>query len=102
MNDWWKEFWSGSNAKVNSWTVIGLAIAAPFAALSFAALVYHIFYLGKGLDSPAVQLLTVCLGASTGGMGASLFSRTTTMTSSFTNSVLRQEGPKRTIKKAPE
>lgn len=101
-SEFWREFFSGSNVRVNTWTVVGIVIAAPFAGLAFVALIYHIFILGKGLDSPSVQLLIATLGVSGGGLGASLFSRTTMMSPPFTGPVMRQEGPQRTIRKAPD
>lgn len=57
--------------------VIGVVLAAPVACISFLALMYDIFYLGKGLTGSAVQLLLGLLTAATGGLGVSMFSRTT-------------------------
>jgi hypothetical protein len=73
----WREFFSGDNSKVNTMAVISIVLAAPVVLLSSAALIYHIFILKKGLDSPSVQLLIAMLTAATGGLGASLFSRST-------------------------
>jgi hypothetical protein len=71
-----KEFLSGDNSKVNSMAVISMLLAAPIVTIAAAALLYHIFYLHKGLDSPSVQLLIALITAATGGLGASMFSRT--------------------------
>jgi hypothetical protein len=77
LKSFWAEFFSGNNAKINSMAVISLLIAAPVVLLASAALIYHIFLLHKGLDSPSVQLLVAMLTAATGGLGASMFSRST-------------------------
>ena len=73
----WTEFFSGDNSKVNTMAVVCIVLAAPVVVLASAALVYHIFMLHKGLDSPSVQLLIAMLTAATGGLGASMFSRST-------------------------
>jgi hypothetical protein len=74
---WWREFFSGDNSKVNSMTVLSLVIAAPVVLLAGLALVYHIFYLHKGLDSPSVQLFIALITAATGGLGASMYAKST-------------------------
>jgi hypothetical protein len=71
----WADFFSGDNSRVNTMAVLAVALAAPFALLSLVALAYHIFLLKRGLDSPAVQLFSIMVGAATGGLGLSMFSR---------------------------
>jgi hypothetical protein len=73
----WKEFFSGDNSKVNTMAVVSIFLAAPIVTLSLVALVYHIFYLHKGLDSPSVQLLVALITASTGGLAGSMYARST-------------------------
>ncbi len=63
----WREFFSSSNEKVNSPTVIASVLAAPIMLLAMAILIYHSFILGKGLDSNVVTLILGLLGG--GGIG---------------------------------
>ncbi len=75
----WREFLSGNNDLVNSPTVIitalGFVLAAPVMGLSYAAVYHHVWTLKKGLDGPTVNLLLGMLGAATGTLGASMFSK---------------------------
>jgi len=73
----WKEFFSRDNSVVNTMAVIALVISAPIVALSCAALIYDIFYLGHGLKDPSVRLLMALITASTGGLAVSQFSSRT-------------------------
>lgn len=63
----WREFFSSSNEKVNSPTVIASLLAVPIMLLAMAILIYHSFILGKGLDSNVVNLILGLLGG--GGIG---------------------------------
>ena len=79
MKGFWHHLWSGSNEIVNTPAVLAVALATPVIVLSSATVIFHVFYLRKGLDGPSVQLLLGMLGAATGGivaMGASAFSKT--------------------------
>lgn len=71
----WRELWSGDNSKVNTMAVFAAFLAGPIVLLAIAAIIFHVFIKGKGLDSPTVQLFLGLLGAATGGLGASMFSR---------------------------
>lgn len=73
----WKEFFSRDNSVVSTMVVIALVISAPIVALSCAALVYDIFYLGHGLKDPSVKLLIALITTSTGGLAVSQFSKRT-------------------------
>ena len=73
----WKEFFSRDNSVVSTMAVISLVISAPIVALSCAALIYDIFYLGHGLKDPSVKLLIALITASTGGLAVSQFSKRT-------------------------
>ena len=75
----WRELFSRSNVWVSTMAFISLMIAAPFAAVSFGALIYDIFLLGHGLkgNDAAVYLLLGLISASTGGLAASQFSKRT-------------------------
>ncbi len=58
-----------------------LLLATPVATLSMGIILYTVFWRGRPLDGPMVQLLLGLLGAATGGFGVSMFSRTTTFMS---------------------
>ena len=75
--NWWHEFFSGDNSKVNTMAVLSVILAAPIVLLASLALTYHIFYLHKGLDSSSVQLFVALITASTGGLGVSMYARST-------------------------
>ena len=81
MKNWrrgfWREFISRDNSVVNTMAVIALVISAPIVALSCAALVYDIFWLGHGLKDTSVKLLIALISASTGGLAVSQFSKRT-------------------------
>lgn len=81
MSKWgrgfWKELFSRDNSVVSTMAVIALVISAPIVALSCAALIYDIFYLGHGLKDPSVKLLIALITASTGGLAVSQFSKRT-------------------------
>jgi len=66
----WKEFVSGDNTRVNTPTVIATILTIPVIILALAALVFHIFILGRGLDSQAVALILGLMGG--GGLGYGL------------------------------
>ena len=72
-----QEFLSRDNSVVNTMAVIALVISAPIVALSCAALIYDIFWLGHGLKDPSVKLLIALITASTGGLAVSQFSKRT-------------------------
>ncbi len=95
----WREFFSGDNSRVNTMAVVAIFLAAPFALLSWAALLYHIFWLKKGLDSPAVQLFSVMVGAATGGLGLSMFSRT--IMGGWGGQGQEPDGPKKRLRPPP-
>ncbi len=75
----WREFIGGNNDVVHSPTVvvafIAVVLATPVVLLASATVVFHVFVLKKGLDAPTVNLLLGMLGAATGGLGASLYSK---------------------------
>jgi hypothetical protein len=73
----WRELFSRSNKYVSTMAVISIFISAPIVVLSCAALIYDIFWLGHGLKDPSVKLLIALIGASTGGLAASQFSKRT-------------------------
>ena len=85
--NFWREFVSGSNQIVNSMAVLALVLAAPVVAIASAAIIFHVFILKKGLDGPTVNLLLGMLGAATGGLGVSMFSKTT-----FSQTIASVEG----------
>lgn len=73
----WKEFISRDNSIVDTMAVISLIISAPIIILSCAALIYDIWILDYGLTDVSVKLLICLIGASTGGLAASRFSKRT-------------------------
>ena len=72
-----RELLSRDNSVVNTMAVIALVISAPIVALSCAALIYDIFWLGHGLKDPSVKLLIALISASSGGLAVSQFSKRT-------------------------
>jgi hypothetical protein len=84
MKSFWREFVKGDNSIVHTpyaAMAIAFVLATPIITLSTAAIIYHVFLKGKGLDAPTVQLLLGMLGAATGGVvsaGVSMFSKITT------------------------
>ncbi len=80
MKGFWGHLWSGSNATVNSATVLAVALVTLVTALASACIIFHVFILRKGIDGAVSNLLLGMLGAATGGIGAmgvSMFSQTT-------------------------
>jgi hypothetical protein len=79
--NFWQEFLKLDNSQVHTpyaAMAIAFILAAPIICLSCAGVIYHVFWLRKGLDGPTVELLKVMLGAATGGVigsGATMFSR---------------------------
>jgi uncharacterized membrane protein YraQ (UPF0718 family) len=71
----WRELLSRDNSVVSTPAVISLVISAPVVAVSFAALVYDIFWLGHGLKDTSVKLLLGLITASTGGLAISMFAK---------------------------
>jgi hypothetical protein len=57
--------------------IISLIISAPIVLLSVAALIYDIWILGYGLTEVSVKLLIALIGAATGGLAVSQFSKRT-------------------------
>ena len=78
----WAEFMKGDSDQVHTpyaAMAIAFLLATPIVTLSSAAVIYHVFIKGKGLDPPTVNLLLGMLGAATGGVisaGATMFSKT--------------------------
>ena len=93
--NFWREFVSGSNQIVNSMAVLAVVLAAPVVAIASASIIFHVFILKKGLDGPTVNLLLGMLGAATGGLGASMFSKTT-----FNQTIASVEG--KVVPSSPE
>jgi hypothetical protein len=73
----WRELISRDNSVVNTMAIISLVISAPIIALSCAALIYDIWVLDYGLTDPSVKLLICLIGAATGGLSISQFSKRT-------------------------
>ena len=89
-----QEFLSRDNSVVNTMAVIALVISAPIVALSCAALIYDIFWLGHGLKDPSVKLLIALISASTGGLAVSQFSKRTVTEMMGTVPSSRPPGPR--------
>ena len=62
-----RDFLSSDNSKVNTITVLSSLLVIPIMLLAMAVLVYHCFYLRKGLDSNVVNLILGLVGG--GGVG---------------------------------
>lgn len=107
MKGFCREFVNGDNSVVHTpyaAMAIAFVLATLIIALSTAAIIFHVFIKGKGLDGPTVQLLLGMLGAATGGMisaGVSMFTKTTF--SSVTGAIGGMSAPDvpPTAKKAP-
>ena len=100
----WRELFSRDNSVVSTMAVISLVISAPVVALSGAALIYDIFWLGHGLKDTSVRLLLGLITASTGGLAVSQFSKrsmTEMMGRSFEETTFINPNPPR-AKPAPK
>ena len=62
-----RDFLSSDNSKVNTITVLASLLVIPIMLLAMAVLIYHCFYLHKGLDSNVVNLILGLVGG--GGVG---------------------------------
>ena len=77
VRKWFKELLKRSNAEVSAPVVLALCICGPIVAISCAALIYDIFWLGRGLKDTSVHLLGILITAGSGGLAASQFSKRT-------------------------
>jgi len=95
----WREFVKGDSSIVHTpyaAMAIAFLLATPIIALSTAAVIFHVFIKGKGLDGPTVQLLLGMLGAATGGVisaGISMFTKTTISSVTATGGIPLPDGP---------
>jgi len=62
-----RDFLSSDNTRVNTITVLASLLVIPIMLLAMAVLVYHCFWLHKGLDSNVVNLILGLVGG--GGVG---------------------------------
>ena len=74
---WVEELFAGDNSKVNTMAFLAVILAAPIVCVALVGLAYDIFWLHRGLTDISTRLIIAMLGVATGGLGASMYSKTT-------------------------